>query len=222
MAGNRKAAEATALSWVNDVDPSGASGKQLAEFFKGMSDKNFDEWVLALKEKRDYVPITVEVLEKTKVTVENNLKVAEKRNVPMFERIWITDPTTGATYLSPIKYPVMYLPMRRQIQSLVNKVSIPEDNRHIDELTDQPVGPSKGSSLSFSELQILYAQGFDKSLIELMKYRGGDDEGFRQMDKALTEGGSVTTTQLDGAGTRAKSSDTLSTMFKAAHLDNNI
>lgn len=222
MAGNRKAAEAAALSWVNDVDPSGNSGKKLAEFFKGLSDKQFGEWVQALKEKRDYVPIIVPVTGKSPVTVENNLKVAEKRGVPIFERVWITDPATGSTYLSPIKFPIVYLPVRRQIQSLVNKVSIPDDNKHIDELTDQPVGPSKGSSISFPELQVLYAQGFDKALIELVKFRGGDDKGFRAMDKMLMESGTVTIDQLEGMGTRAKASDTLSTLFKTAHLDNNI
>lgn len=222
MAGNRKAAEAEALSWVNDIDPSGENGKKLAALFKDMSDTQFAAWIEALKNRQDYVPMTTPAMGKSPITVENNMKVAEKRNVPLFERIWVTDNATGQVYLSPIKYPVVYLPIRRQIQSLVNKVSIPDDNKHLDELSDQPVGPSKGSSLSFPEIQVLYAQGFNKSLLELMKYRGGDSKGWRIMEKQMVEGGTASLEALEALGTRAKASDTLSILFKAAHLDNNI
>lgn len=220
MAGNRKAAETTALKWVNEIDPSGESGKLLAGFFKNMNDKQFDAWILALKEGRDYLPINVPAMGRCAITVENNLKIAEKHGIPIFERIWVTDPSTGSTYLSPIKYPVVYLPVRRQVQSLVKKVSIPEDNKHMDELTDQPIGASKGSAVTFPEIQVIYAQGFEKSLLELIKFRGGDTKGWRAMEKAQIEGGSASVEALDQLGTRTKSTDTVNTLFKMAHLDN--
>lgn len=220
MAGNRKKAEAIALSWVNDIDPSGESTKILMGFFKEMTDKQFADWIKALKEKTDYVPVTVPAMGKCAITVGNNLEIAKRRGVKIFEKVWFTDPTTGATYLSPIKYPVVYLPIRRQIQSLAKKVSIPDDYKKIDEMTGQPIGASKGSAVTFPEIQVLYAQGFETSLLELINIRGGNEKAWRAMEKAQIEGGEASVEQFSNMGTRTKSTETVSILFKMAHLDN--
>lgn len=221
--GNRKAAEAVILKWIDQIDPSGTNSKLYKEVhFSKMDDATFDRYMKAIEEGRDYVSITAPNLSPVKITMENNLKVAREMGFKFFHRIWKTDITTGETFLTNQHYLVVMLPIRRQIQTLENKISIPEDNKHIDDLTDQPTGVSKGSSISAPETLALLAQGCDASLDELVHYRGGDLKGMVNMDRMLHETGRASMKTLDVLGTRAKTSVTLSNFLKGMHLDNNL
>lgn len=222
MAGNRAAAEKVILDWVLAIDPSRKNEMMYIDLFKTMSDETFDSWITAIEEGKDYVSMIAENLKDSQITVENNLTVAKKMGIDFFQRLWLTDAATGKKYLTPHRYLILDLPVRRQIQTLVNKISIPEDNNHVDELTDQPTGPSKGSSISFPELLVLYAQGHDRSIEELMSIRGGNLKAMRAVDKQLMETGAASMDQIAVLGTRAKASDTLSTFLKGMHLGNNI
>jgi len=221
MPGNRKAAEEMLFSLVNKVDPSGKNAEVYKEFFKDMNDEDFDLYIQALEQGRDFVSFIMENLANQPINTRNNLKVAQEMGVQFFQRVWLTDPTTGRVYLSNRKYLVMHLPVRRQIQTLVHKISIPEDNMHIDELTNQPTGVSKGSALSFPELLVLYSQGHDEIIKELMKYRGGDLKGMNAMNRMIHEAGSCSMETLDTLGTTVKATETLSTYLTAMHIENN-
>lgn len=221
--GNRKAAEAEILKWVSEIDPSGTNTKLYKEVhFPRMTDDQFDRFMDAIEEGRDYVSVTAPNLTGCKINVANNLRVAKLMGHKFFHRVWKTDPTTGETFLSNQHYLVLQLPFRRQIQTLENKISIPEDNKHIDDLTDQPTGVSKGSSMSAPETLALLAQGCDAGLEELVHYRGGDLKGMVAMDRQLHESGRVSMRALNVLGTRAKASITLSSFLKGMHLDNNL
>lgn len=219
--GNRKAAQDTILNWVARVDPSGRNSAIYTAFFEKMSDEDFHNYMLALKEGRDFVSFTMENLNGMGISTENNLKVADEMGVEFFHHLWLTDPITGITYLTPQKYLCIHLPVRRQIQTLVHKISIPEDNKHVDELTDQPTGVSKGSALSFPELLVLYSQGHEDVIKEMMKYRGGDIKGMNVMDRMIRESGGAKMEQLDKLGTHVKSTEVLSTYLTAMHIENN-
>lgn len=221
MAKNRKAAQAKILEMVKDLDPSGKNTAVYEDAFKRMNDAQFDNWMQAIEKNQDFVSLIVDNNNNNKVTIENNLKVAKKWGVKLFHRLWLTDPNTGMTYLTPLEYLVLHLPVRRQIQTLENKVSIPEDNKHVDELTGQPTGPSKGSSISFPELQVLYGRGLDWSIQELIKFRGGDEKGMREMEKSIISSGGVSLEALKQLGTRNRSTVTLSIFLKGMMLDNN-
>lgn len=221
MAKNRKAAQAKILEMVKDLDPSGKNTAVYEDAFKRMNDAQFDNWMQAIEKNQDFVSLIVDNNNNNKVTIENNLKVAKKWGVKLFHRLWLTDPNTGMTYLTPLEYLVLHLPVRRQIQTLENKVSIPEDNKHVDELTGQPTGPSKGSSISFPELQVLYGRGLDWSIQELIKFRGGDEKGMREMEKSVISSGGVSLEALKQLGTRNRSTVTLSIFLKGMMLDNN-
>jgi hypothetical protein len=221
MPGNRKAAEKVILEWMNQIDPSGVNTKQYEQFFANMDDKAFDAYIEAIEKEEDYVSVTMPNLGDTKITTENNLKLGEKLGINFFQRIWYTDPATGVTALTPQKYLVVELPVRRQIQTLVNKISIPEDNKHVDEMTDQPTGVSKGSSISFPEILVMYAAGHEKAIEEMIKVRGGDLKALQIMEKSIHETGGASLQVIGKAGTRVKSTETLAILMKGAHLDNN-
>ncbi len=218
---NRKAAEKVILEGLSMIDPSGTNTQLMIAFFKNMTDAAFDKYMQAIADGTDYVSIVAPTLTKCKITTENNLKVAKKLNFEFFHRLWLTDVATGSVYLTNQRYLVVKLPVRRQIQTLENKISIPEDNRHVDDLTDQPTGVSKGSSISFPELLVMYSQGNSRGIEELIKYRGGDIKGMQAMDKQIHESGGASLDSLSKLGTKVKSTQTLSVMMKAMHLENN-
>lgn len=217
----RKKAEAAAIQALNMVDKSGRSAKEFERLLKDLSDEQFIELINAIEERKYYVPIILDNLTNHGVTIENNLAVAEKLGYNFFQRLKVTDEATGQAYLTPLPYLVVHLPVRRQIQTLENKVSIPEDNKHIDEMTDQPTGVSKGSSLSFPEILVIYSQGNERGIVEFIKYRGGDLKGMRAMENMLVQTGHASMDQLDTMGTEVKSTQTLSILMKGMHLDNN-
>lgn len=217
----RKKAEAVAIDALNLIDKSGRSAKEFQRLLKDLSDEQFIELINAIDDKTYFVPIIMDNLTDHAVTLENNLAIAPKFGYEFFQRLKVTDEKTGQTYLTPLPYLVLHLPVRRQIQTLENKVSIPEDNKHIDEMTNQPTGVSKGSSLSFPELLVIYSQGNNRGIVEFIKYRGGDLQGMRAMENMLVQTGHASMDQLDTMGTEVKSTQTLGILLKGMHLDNN-
>lgn len=218
---DRKAATAEILRVVEKILPGGGNKEIYEEMLGKMTNAQFDDYMAKLDSGEETLPLTVPNLSKKRLSVERNLKVGKELGHDFFQRLWLTDPNTGTTYLTPIPYLVVDLPLRRQAQLLNKKISISEDAAHSDVLTGQATGPSKGASLSFPELQTLHAQGLDKTIEELIKFRGGDEVAFRAMDNELVQRGSVS---LDAIRTnsRVKSTETLATLLKAGHIETNL
>lgn len=221
MARNRAAAQAFAIDFVNKVDPSKRSGNLLNEFFQKMDDDAFHNYYLALKNKKDYLSVIMDNLNGSKIRIDGLLDLAEELGCQMFHKVWQTDDATGLVWLSNKKYLVIDLPVRRQIQTLVNKISIPEDTGAVDELTDQPTGASKGSSISLPELLVMYSMGAVRSIEEFMRFRGGDIPLMNEMDRQILESGGASMDVLGRLPTRVKSTQVLSTFFTAMHISNN-
>lgn len=223
--GNRKAAEALILKWVNKLDTSGVNGKMYKdEIFPNLNDRQFDEWMKKIESGSEYLFINIPNLTGKTVTVKNNLKVAEEMGVKLFQKITQTDELTGKRYTGTREYLIIDLPIRRQIQMITNKISIQAAGAKRDDLSGQIAGTSKnkGASISYPETLVLYSQGLDNTIVELLKVRGGDVEASRMVHENITSQGFANLSEVDELPTRAKSSDTLSTFLKAMHLDNNL
>lgn len=220
--GNRKAATAEAVKWLEELLPGSENARVFEEQLNRLSDAQFDAYIGKLESGEATVSLTAPNLSKHKLTIENNLRVAKLLGHDFFERLWLTDPVTNVLYLTPVKYMVVDLPLRRQQQLLVEKMSVPEDNNHIDELTGQPAGVSAAARVSFPELQVLYAQGLDASIEELIKFRGGDIKAFQAMNREIVNTGGASMASIKRVPTRVKSTETLSTILKAMHLDNTL
>lgn len=219
--GNREAATKEVLKWIDKILPGSENKALYEERLSKLSDKEFDQYMKKLETGEEILSLTVPNLSKKRLSLERNLQIAKELKHNFFERLWLTDPHSGATYLTPIPYLVIDLPLRRQAQRLEKKISIPESSDTAEMLTGQATGPSQGAGISFPELQVLYAQGLDKTIEELIKFRGGDEVAFREMNKELHEKGTVKISQIN-TGTRVKSTETLSTFLKAAHIQNNL
>lgn len=223
--GNRKAAEAMIIKWVAKLDPTGVNTKMYKdEIFPSLSDKQFDEWMKKIESGSEYLFVNIPNLTGKQVNVANNLKVAEEMGVQLFQRITQTDTVTGKRYTGTRKYLIIDLPIRRQIQMITNKMSVQAASAKRDDLSGQIAGTSKnkGASMSYPETLVLYSQGFDKTIVEFLKVRGGDVDASRLVHDSINNQGSATLTSVDNLPTRAKSSETLSTFLKAMHLDNNL
>jgi hypothetical protein len=223
MKGNRKAAEAEALSWVKDVDKTGRTVKWYQERFAEMTDVQFEKWIGDLENERDYLCIITDNMGGESIDIKNNLEVAKKRGVPMFERLWLTDPKSGQRYLSNVPYPIVYLPIKRQIESIENKRSIPKiSSKKKDDLTGQVSGDGAAMALSQPETQILYPMGLEAVVVESLKYRGGDIKGGDEFDRSLIESGEVSINNLLQTSTKVKSTQTLKAFLIGMNYDNNL
>lgn len=219
---NRKAATEFILKYIEKLLPGSPNKQRYEELFATMSDKQFDSYMKQLKSGEINLSIISPNLTNDRLDLKRNLKIAEELNHEFFQKLVLTDPTTGMTYLTPVKYMVVDLPVRRQVQLLQKKVTIPENNKHVDELSGQSTGASKGSKISFPELQVLFAQNLESTITELIKFRGGDTKGFNAMNRSIYETGGVSIEHLAQTGTKVKSVTTLSTLLKAMHLDNTL
>lgn len=222
MAGNRKAAEAVILTYVDKLLPGSANTQLYKDLFAGMADEQFDEFMTKLEQGEIRLAIIAPNLGEQHLDINRNLDLAEELGHQFFERIWIDDGNEVPPYLSQVPYLVVDLPLRRQAQLLVKKISIPEDNKSIDDFTGQPTGKSKGSKISYPETQIMAANQMDANLTEMLKFRGGDVKGFDAMNTAISKTGGVSLQAIAALGTKVKSTQTLSTFLTCMHLENTL
>lgn len=190
MATNRALAQKMILDFMSELDLSGYNKTRYEEIFKNMSDKDFHDYMVGIRNGEKTLVVFAPLMKSKGISTENNLKIAEKYNIPMFERIKITN-SSNPDFTTEQKYLLLDLPIRRQSQNLVKKISVPDNNKTIDYLTYQPTGDSKGSSLSKPELGIINSMGLYHTTEELFRFRGGDKGGFRAYNGFINQYGSV-------------------------------
>lgn len=220
----RQETEAFIITYIDKLLPNSANGEIYRNLFSSMNDQEFDLWIKAIGEGSASLCIIAPGFDPKlpKLEVSRNFEIAKELGHNFFERLWIDEGNEVPAYLTNHPYLVMKLPLRRQAQMLKEKESIPENYNTIDDLTGQPTGPSKGSSISYPEIQILAAQGLDQNITEQIKYRGGDEVGFSIMNKTISQTGEVSLETLNQLGTEVKSTETLSTILTCMHLENTL
>lgn len=218
---NREKATKYLLKYVDKIMPGGDNRKYWQERLERLNDKQFEAFMKRLESGEEVIHVVSPNLAKDRVTVENNLKVAEELGHEFFQKLRLTDPHTGQVYTTPIKYLVVDLPLRRQAQTLAKKISIRDRNVPVDELTGQPVG-SGGSKLSFPQIQSLYARGGDKSIEELIKYRGGDEKALRALNQSIAKTGGASMDALAPLAGKTRSTQMFGVILKAMHLDSTL
>ena len=220
---NRAAAEKVILTYVGRLTPGDSSNVEIyKKFFSEMNDTEFERFIKDIEDSRKFISLTIPNFGKSKVTVENNFQVAEDLGVKFFQRVWIEGKDGLPTYLTPNPYLVVDLPVRRASQTLTKKISVPDHNKIVDSLTGQPTGESKGAKLSYPELQMCAAMNLDHSMVELMKFRGGDIGGNAALNGVISKYGRASQTVLNQYSTGVESTKTLKTFLTSAHLKNTL
>lgn len=222
MGAFRKEAIAVGKEWLDDIDQSGRSTQFFLEQVEKLSDADLEAWVMRLEKEQDYLSVIMQFNDTKSITYENNIKVAKKRGVPIFQRIWYVDPSTKQEVLCPEVRPVYLLPVRRQIETIDYKISYSSSNMKVDAHTGQVIGDDQASRISYPELMIVYSKQLNWSLVEFMKYRGGDVKGRVEFNNLIRNTGDVAMENLLRTKTTVKSSETLQIYFLAMHWQTNI
>lgn len=221
MTPKRQAVEAHILKTLKIIDPSLYNVHVYEEFFKNLSDADFQKWMIAMRDsKHAKVKLLVPPF-KVVITPENAIKAAKFLGVEVLERLRLWDPVGKRYCLTPEKYYILRLPVRRLKQYLMDGLSVPDDDRRLNPLTDQVTGPSKGSAISYPQAQMIAEKGLEKTLHELMTIRGGDLEAYSAMKSEIEEYGD-STTEVSRGTKGIKSAQTLQSFFNAMHLEINI
>lgn len=216
---SRKLAEEHILKTITLMDPSGFNTEKYKKFFSSMSDTQFDDYMKKLRDKKVKLTIYAPNL---KVFLKNAdlLKAANSLNLKLFERLKLKDEITGTEYITPHKYLVLKLPVRRARQFLMHKLSVAESDKKIDVLTGQVTKPDQASSISFVEAELLHSRGLDSTLLEFMKVRGGDIHAFASMKQQLEDNGEVHLASIDQASV-PRSAIVMKIVLQCMYLDNN-
>lgn len=218
----RKLAQDFIITYIQKILPGKENSELYNKLFSDMSDEDFSKFIDDLESGKTRLAIINPNFSKNKLEVSRNLAIAKELKHNFFQRVWIPEKKGVPSHLTPIKYLVIDLPLRRQAQLLDKKISIPEDNNSIDNLTGQPTGKSKGSKISFPELQILAALNLEKSITEMIKYRGGDEKGYNAMTTSIARTGSVSLNAIEPFSGEVKSTQALRTLLSGMHLKNSL
>lgn len=220
---SRKTTEKEALHFIDMFLPGSPNKELLADLFKRMSDAEFAQWIDNLESGKEYVTLFAPNLADVTLSIERNYKVAEALGFELFQQLKLTDQATGQIYLTPNKHLIGMLPLRRQVQMLAKKRSIPGSNHVVDERSGQASGDSKGSRLSGPEIQVNVSKGLNTAVLELVKFRGGDAEAYNQMNRQILETGEASLTSIMAeTPSIVKSNKTLSVYLSAMMLRNNL
>ncbi len=222
MAKNRKAAEEFIISSISKIVKGKFNIERYKKYFNSLSDKEFDDFMKDLKSEDKFLTIQLPNFSESDITVENNVKVADQLGLSFFQGLWIGPTGDTPKYLTPVKYLVIDLPLRRASQMLIKKIAVAEHTRTTDMYTGQVAGDSKTSKISFPELQIAAAMNLDNSMVELIKYRGGDIKGGYALDAMLKKYGHASIATLSKYASGVESTDTLKTFLNCCHLKNTL
>lgn len=221
MAKNRKKAEEFLLKVVKDADPTLRTFNQVKEQLAKMDDKRFDEFVQRIKARKEFIPLIMDNHTERQMDTAQALDLCEKYGIQIFQRFWYKHPIVGIKVLSNIKVPFIHMNVRRQIETLMNKMSVSDDNTTVDTLTGQPIHGA--SAITQPESLVYLEKGLDATLVEKLKYRGGDVEGGRLFDQSLIETGKVSTTQLyEQHNTTTRGVQTADIYLTSAHYETNL
>ena len=222
MAKNRKAAENFILTYIKKLSPNSENVNLYKKLFASMDDNAFDALMNDIDSGKRFLCLIEPNGMNTGLSVENNLKLAEELGYKFFQQLWIDGKPGEPAYLTPIPYLVLDLPVRRASQTLTKKIKVPEHNKAIDALSGQPTGESKGAKISYPELQVCASMGLQSSMLELMKYRGGDVKGNKAYNAMINKLGNTNITTLNQYSSGVESNKTLRTFLNSMMLKANI
>ena len=163
----RKAVQDYIIKYVGAIVAGNENTKLYQDLFDRMTDEEFDRFMVGMKEGKIHISIVVPNDGKTRVSVENNFKVAKQLGHEFFQRVKVTNHPDYPDHMLPIKALTMILPIRRAQQLLSKKISIPEHSMTTDVLTGQVAGKSRSSKLTYPEQQMLIAMDMKDTATDL-------------------------------------------------------
>lgn len=220
---NRTAATAELLKLMKELDKTGKHFEFYNEVLPKKTDEEFKLFIEGIVSGQNPLFVNIPNYDKeTGISVDNNIAMAKGLGYEFYQRIWVTDPISGVEYLTPLKHLVYDSPVCRQTQTIEDKISVPKNNKSIDNTTGQPAGDSRSAQFSGPEVMIFNSIGLDEPLLELMKFRGGDNPSRRYTENMIIKTGSASMYATPGASLRpTRSVKTLSIILNGMGFANN-
>lgn len=186
----RKQTIETMVKFVSELLPKTNNAELTRKRLESLTDKEFDELMLKFKNGEDYLQVFSKTgVDDDRPNIDNLHDVAKKYGVSFYNRIWISE-TDGSWELSNKNAMIMYLPIRVQQQLVSKKISVPKDNNHVDYFTNQPTGSeSKGARVSYPEVNMLLSMGLNKTVEEMLHFRGGSERGMQLIERSIAQVG---------------------------------
>lgn len=212
-----------ATDWFLDImerrQPGNKNVPMYKAWFETLSDEEFDR---IMRDDSVVLPYYSANLHDKDLEMGSELAIGDELGINFFQRINITDPVTGIQYLSPIKYLIGYLAVRRQSQHASKGLSVVEDSVHVDSLTGQASGPSTATRISLPEITNLANMGLTHATQEFIDVRGGNEEGFRKAKRDMLSTGRYSIREVKELGTRPTVLATARALLLGMHFDSNL
>ena len=218
MAKDRKAATKYIVDNLNAILPGCSDAPRYQAYLDGLSNADFEAYMRELQADTKFVTLTAPIGGKPDLSLERNVALADKLGLQLYSKLWVGATQDAPGYQTPIEYLVVQLPVRIASQRLVKKRSIPKTQRVVNMLTGQPTGESKGAGISHPELRVCMAMGLEKTMVELMKYRGGDQRGRGALNASLMKTGRANQEVLQHFASGVESTATLKSYLLSAGL----
>lgn len=217
-ASRRKSTTDFLLEVVKNAEETKLNYDRYKEKFEAMTDEQFDRYMQSLRDDTEMFYMQVPNLI-AKVNTEDLYATAEKLKLEVFERLWVTDAVTGEVYLTPNRYLVANVPIRRQIQVQEKKISTSNGNV-TDAFTGQPAGDARASGFTFPETHALNELDLHSVLHEFVNVRGGNIYACADLKRQLEESGSASSAVL--ADSRTRVAMMTKTIFECMHYEINL
>ena len=223
MATNSKRKEVTDwfISMLEKLQKGNKNIKIYEKHFEALSDEAFSELMDKLASGEVTLPFYSANLVDNDVEIANSLKVAKELNIDFFQRIWMIDNVTGVRYLTPEKYLILDLPIRRQSQHVTKGKSVADSQQFVDSYTGQPAGVSRTSRLSLPEILTLQSVGLNDTLEELITVRGGAQQSYRYAKRTTIDTGKYSLKDTHELNDRPTSITTLNSFLEGMHYSSN-
>ena len=220
---NRKLVEEYLLKYIGKLENNSNVNTEIyKKYFARISDEEFDQWMKDLESGKKFLTFKYPNLGKVKMNVRNNIKVCRELGYEPFQRMWVTGKEGMEPYLTPVPQLVLWLPLRRASQMIIDKISVPENKNAVDNITGQPTKSSSKAALSLTEFELIASMGLESSLVELTKVKGGDAGAFRAYNALLSQQGSASLDVVKQYGTGVEATKAKSANLTAAHLKNSL
>lgn len=220
MTKKRKEAQEFILKLISDMLGKGANYTRYTELFKKMTDKEFDDYMKAIRDGKHTLYVELPNMGKEKFDIDKALKAGDSLGINFFKKVWHYNVATDLDFKPDVEYMVLRLPVRPLKQFVQEKMSVPSSDKKINSLTGQVTAEDKTASFTFVENQSLNAKSMEKTSLELLKPRGGDTEAYSEMKRELEETGECSLENL-GQNSRPRSVDILKMQYLGMGIKSN-
>lgn len=219
--GNRKEAEDYFIKNISIITKDRRNAKLYKEIFSKLTDEQFHEMMMKIKEGRNLPAYSVNGLEENMVDYQTIKEYAKKNNIVLEQQLVMTDQDTGLEHITPETYITGIAEVRKQREMLIKNFKYAKNDLTTEDLTGQVIGDSKGSSLSKMEVGMLNASGHTLMAQELYNVKGGSEDGLDMYRKELMETGTANTNTILNRSSVVKSLKTVHFLYRARGIDNN-